>query len=222
MHDMAITNKIQLWGFRLGWAMIVFWSLVVFVNVLDYFSLRTDVEFLLWKGTLVKDWAWMAAFYVHITSSIVCLVTGPFQFVPKLRHLYPQAHRWVGKAYVFTILFLAAPSGLYMAFFANGGFWAQLAFFILALLWFTTTFLALQTAIKRDFRAHRRWMVRSYALVFSAVTLRVYMPLLTYGIGQMGLPTMEPELAVVVTSWINWVPNLVVGELLLIFTPKSL
>ncbi|EAY29530.1 DUF2306 domain-containing protein [Microscilla marina] len=219
---MAIENKVQLWGFRLGWLMIVFWSIVVFLNVLDYFSFRTDVEFLLWKGNLVQNLTWMASFYVHITSSIICLVTGPFQFVPRLRHRYPKLHRKVGKAYVFTILFLAAPSGLYMAFFANGGFWAQLAFFILAWLWFITTFLALQTAIKRDFVAHRKWMVRSYALVFSAVTLRLYMPLLTYGIGQFGLPTMDPELAVVVTSWINWVPNLLIAELLLRLAPKSL
>ena len=100
--------------------------------------------------------------------------------------------------------------------------WAKLGFIILALLWFVTTYLAIKTAMQKDFVAHRKWMVRSYALVFSAVTLRVYMPLLTYFIGELGLPTMDPELAVIVTSWINWVPNLIVGELLLKFTPKSL
>lgn len=219
---MLVENKIKTWGFKASWLVMLFLSVIVFLNVLDYFSFRTDVEFLLWKGNLIKDIAWMSAFYVHITTSIVCLVTGPFQFVPRWRKRFPKTHRTLGKAYIFTILFLAAPSGLYMSFFANGGFGAQLAFFILAFLWFITTFLAFKTARQRDFVAHRKWMVRSYALVFSAVTLRVYMPLLTYGIGELGLPTMDPELAVVVTSWINWIPNLLVGELLLKLTPKSL
>lgn len=219
---MFATRKIKVWSFRVSWIIILFLSLIIFLNITDYFSFRSDVEFLLWKGTLVKDIAWMSAFYVHITSSIICLLTGPLQFVPRWRQKYPKIHRKLGKAYVFTILFLAAPSGLYMGFFANGGLGAQLGFVILAFLWFITTYLALKTAIRKDFVAHRKWMVRSYALVFSAVTLRVYMPLLTYFIGTLGLPTMEPELAVVVTSWINWIPNLIVGELLLKFTPRSL
>lgn len=197
-------------------------SVLIFLNVTNYFSFRTDIDFLLYKGTLIKDYAWMSAFYIHITSSLVCLIVGPLQFVPSWRKRYPMLHRKLGKAYVFTILFLAAPSGLYMGFYANGGVWAKLGFVILAVLWFITTYKAIKTAMQKDFVAHRKWMVRSYALVFSAVTLRVYMPLLTYFIGELGLPTMDPELAVIVTSWINWVPNLIVGELLLKFTPKSL
>ncbi|OJJ16350.1 hypothetical protein BKI52_34225 [marine bacterium AO1-C] len=219
---MIAENKIKIWSLRTSWMIMLVLSGIVFLNVTDYFSFRTDIEFLLWKGTLVKDVAWMAAFYMHITSSLVCLIVGPLQFVPRWRQRYPMFHRKLGKAYVFTILFFAAPSGLYMGFYANGGFWAKLGFIILALLWFVTTYLAIKTAMQKDFVAHRKWMVRSYALVFSAVTLRVYMPLLTYFIGELGLPTMNPELAVVVTSWINWIPNLIVGELLLRFTPKTL
>ncbi len=219
---MIAENKIKIWSLRTSWMIMLALSGIVFLNVTDYFSFQTDIEFLRWKGTLVKDVSWMIAFYMHITSSLVCLITGPLQFVPRWRKRYPMLHRKLGKAYVFTILFFAAPSGLYMGFYANGGFWAKLGFIILALLWFVTTYLAIKTAIQKDFVAHRKWMVRSYALVFSAVTLRVYMPLLTYFIGELGLPTMDPELAVVVTSWINWVPNLIVGELLLKFTPKSL
>ncbi|HEV2113041.1 MAG TPA: DUF2306 domain-containing protein [Terriglobales bacterium] len=54
---------------------------------------------------------------------------------------------------------------------------------------------------------HRAWMTRSYALTFSAVTVRLLsFPLLVV--------TRDPVIAITCTFW-SWVLNLIVAERLL-------
>jgi ABC-type spermidine/putrescine transport system permease subunit II len=62
--------------------------------------------------------------------------------------------------------------------------------------------------MQRDFAAHRRWMIRSFALTFAAVTLRLYLPL-----GFL-LPVSFDD-AYRVISFLCWVPNLLAAEWLL-------
>jgi len=56
------------------------------------------------------------------------------------------------------------------------------------------------------FVAHRRWMVRSWALTLAAVTLRLYLPLVMV----LDLPFLPWYRAI---SFLAWVPNLVAAEL---------
>ena len=48
-------------------------------------------------------------------------------------------------------------------------------------------------------------MLRSYALVFAAVTLRIELPLLTMGFGDF-TPAYQ------VVAWLSWVPNALWAE----------
>ena len=59
--------------------------------------------------------------------------------------------------------------------------------------------------MRRDLVAHREWMIRSFALTFAAVTLRLYLP-----IAQL-LP-VELDDAYRAISFLCWAPNLVVAE----------
>ncbi len=56
----------------------------------------------------------------------------------------------------------------------------------------------------RDVQSHREWMTRSYALIFAAVTLRLYMPLLDAVLGEYS--------GYALVAWLCWVPNLLVAE----------
>lgn len=196
------------------WAILAFLSLYLGIITFAYFSLRTDIGFLLAKQSFITDRAWMAAFYIHISSSILVVLIGPFQFVRKLRTRYPKWHRAMGKIYVGAILFLAAPSGLYMALYANGGIWAQVGFTLLSLLWFSTTFLAYKRVRELKISQHQKWMLRSYALSFSAITLRLYVPIFSLYLG------MEHDFVVQITAWVNWIPNLLVAEWIIRRTVK--
>ena len=145
------------------------------------------------------------AIYAHIFGSACALLLGPFQFVRKLRSRRPMLHRWMGRTYLAAGVLIGGLGGLWMAVLAFGGITAKLGFFFLALVWLWTGALALETARRRDFAAHRRWMIRNFALTFAAVTLRLQL-----GIAPaLGFPF---ELAYPFIAWLCWVPNLLVIE----------
>jgi len=58
----------------------------------------------------------------------------------------------------------------------------------------------------RDVRHHREWMLRSYALIFAAVTLRVWMPILATVYQGQFVPAYRWS------AWLCWVPNVLVVE----------
>jgi uncharacterized membrane protein len=205
-------------SFRVGWLLLTLGAFFLLYNVTlenPYFTFATDIGFLLAKQDFIHHTIWMTAFYLHIGGCIFCLIIGPFQFIHYLRKKFPNWHRNLGKIYIISIVAVGGPSGLYMAWFANGGFWAQAGFTVLAVLWMFSTYWAYRKIIKKDFEAHRRWMVRSYALTFSAVTLRTWMPILSL------YWHIDHDTAVIVTAWINWIPNVLIAEALVRFFPKK-
>jgi uncharacterized membrane protein len=211
-------RTIQNMSLRLGWVLLTLGAFFLLYNVTienPYFSFATDIGFLLAKPDFIHNVVWMTAFYLHVGGCIFCLIIGPFQFVGYLRRRYRYWHRQLGKVYIFSIVGVGGPSGLYMAWYANGGFWAQAGFSILAVLWILSTYWAYQKARQGDFGAHQRWMVRSYALTFSAVTLRTWVPILSLYF------QIDHEVAVIATAWINWIPNVLIAEILFKFFPKN-
>lgn len=141
---------------------------------------------------------------IHIAASSLALAVGAFQFSKPLRMRRPMLHRWTGRAYVAACV-IGGLAGGAIALYSSAGLVAGLGFFILAALWVPFTLLALAAAMRRDFVAHQRWMIRSFALTFGAVTLRLYLPI---GIMTVGFDTAYPFIA-----WLAWVPNLIVAEI---------
>lgn len=193
------------------WVLMTIPALFLFYTTALYWNFCSDCEFLSVKQEVVHQLLWRTSFYIHISGGMLSLILGPINFIPALRTRFPAFHRKTGKLYVAAILLLGAPAGLYMAFFANGGFWASIGFLLLSVLWFWSTTKAIQSARKRQFAEHRAWMIRSYAITFAAVTLRIWVPLLS-------LNTSIPhETIVVLTAWLSWIPNLILAELILRF-----
>jgi len=116
------------------------------------------------------------AIHTHIIASAVALLLGPLQFSARLRARWPAWHRWSGRLYLGVGVGLGGAAGLYMSQHAFGGPVARLGFAGLALAWLFTGATAFAAARRRDFAAHRRWMIRNFALTFAAVTLRLYLP----------------------------------------------
>lgn len=201
---------------KIGWFWIAFGCLLLFFTTTVYLSFRDDIHFLLAKPDLVHDVVWRPVFYFHIVSGMLCIASGPFQFLPGFRRNYPAFHKTLGKVYVAAILLVSAPTGLYMAFFAEGGFWSAAGFFVLSLLWWATTFKAYQAIRKGNVDTHRQFMAYSFALTFSAVTLRIWVPLLS------NFLYVDHHFTVVVTAWINWIPNLLLAHLFVKFCPRRL
>jgi hypothetical protein len=183
--------------------------LLMLRTTVSYTSFEDTTGFLKYKQDFIKIPIWRAAFYVHVFASIFTLLAGLTQFNRDVLHSYPRLHRWIGKAYVFNVLFINFPSALIMAFCAYGFMPSKIAFVILDLLWFWFTLKAWIDIRKKDMEGHRRNMIRSYALTCSALTLRFWKLILT------STTSLDPLTIYMIDAWIGFIPNLIMAEILI-------
>jgi hypothetical protein len=110
---------------------------------------------------------------------------------------------------------LGGIGGLVLATIATGGLVARVGFALLAVMWLASGAQAYLAVRRGDLVRHRRWMIRNFALTFAAVTLRLHLPVLTFG---FNVPFDD---AYAVVAWLAWVPNLVIAEWLLLEQPAE-
>jgi hypothetical protein len=177
--------------------------------VLLYTPLQLNIAFLQLKQDYVDIPAWRISFFVHVFSSMLVLLAGFTQFSSQLRQQQPRLHRAMGYLYVLIILLVTGPAGLIMSFYANGGWLARVAFIVLSVLWMGFTARATYSAIKKDFTAHQHWMIRSFALTLSALTLRMWKVVLAT------ITEMPPMTRYRLIAWLGWGVNLLLAEYLI-------
>jgi hypothetical protein len=185
---------------RIGWGIMTFLALGMALVASRYFNLNPNVFFPQQREVYL---AHQAGIMAHIVGGVLALSLGPFQFLRPLRTRWPRVHRWLGRFYLLGIL-LGGTAGLYMAFYAYAGVAASLGFATLAVLWLATGFMGYRTVRVRNFTTHGDWMIRNFALTFAAVTLRLWLPLLTMVFG--------PITGYEIVAWLCWIPNLIVAE----------
>ena len=147
------------------------------------------------------------------TTVLVHTLFGPIALVLGLINLLPvhqppsrtRSHRVAGRVYLVSSLLLGA-AGLALSFHAAGGLVSRLGFLVLALITIGTGCIGFWRIRTGDVRRHREWMTRSYACIFGAVTLRLWLPLLIIAYGGEFIPAYR------VVAWLSWVPNLAFAE----------
>ena len=149
---------------------------------------------------------------IHVAASLVALALGPWQFIPALRRR-KALHRGLGFIY-FLAVFVGGISGMFTAFIAQGGLISQIGFVTLGQLWIVTAILALMAIKRGDYRSHEAWAIRSFALTFAAVTIRLQL-----GTGFAAGQRFEDFYWML--SWTCWVPNLIVAEWLIRRRPAA-
>lgn len=122
-------------------------------------------------------------FILHALTGGVALTVGPLQFWRTVRAKKLALHRVLGRVYVASV-WVASTTGLWSALFFDRGILARVIFVVIAILWFVATTLAYLRARDRRFKAHREWMIRSFALSLFFVTF----PLWTDGLTGTPLP----------------------------------
>lgn len=195
-----------------GVIIILLWAYFTWLMVLitaQYVPIDFKAAFLNVKDDVIdlKHYQW--AFFLHVYTSIFVLVLGVFQFLPKLRKSIPVVHRLVGKVYIVLILFVAGPSGLIMGYYANGGWVAQSSFLLLSILWVYFTYLGFNAAKNKNWSKHQKWMIFSYALTLSAISLRLFKWLIA---NTLELPPMDMYRIV---AWLSWTVNMLVAYLII-------
>jgi uncharacterized membrane protein len=188
---------------------MTFFAVVLFYITAQYLSFRPDINFLLIKGELIFDPIWRPTFYIHVISGMAVILVGPFQFIKNLRNKNLRLHKVLGKIYAYGILLFAAPTGLIMAFYAEGGPPSILAFLIMGGLWFYTTIMAIIKITQKNVIEHQKWMYRSFALSFAAVTLRILVPSMSF------TNLFTEDFIIISTAWLSWIINLSFVEILI-------
>jgi hypothetical protein len=181
-------------------------GLWIVIRILRLHADSGEWQYLIATGAIGQTPAFRISFFVHLATATPVVLLGWIQFIPALRRRWPQAHPWVGRIYVGLVLLAAAPSGLGLAFGAAGGWVAAVAFFIVCPLWWWVTWRAWRRILRRDIAGHERMMIRSYALSFGAVSLRLWM----FVMG--GLLEWQTQWAYATCVWLAWGVNLLVAE----------
>ena len=106
------------------------------------------------------------------------------------------------------LLLFVLPSSVVMSRHAFGGWPAGLSFLLLSAATAGCAIAGVVHACRRRYGQHRRWMLRCYVLICSAVALR----LISGAAGLVGVPS--PEGAYVVAAWSSWLFPLAAYEIL--------
>ena len=174
-------------------------------NYPDYFPPNFDSLFLQGREATFAG-GYRVAFYAHIVSSPFVLSAGLILLSEPVRTRSPRWHRRLGRAWALVLLLFVLPSGAVMARHAFGGRPAGLSFLTLSAATAGCAITGVVHARGRRYARHRRWMVRTYILVCSAVALR----LMSGAAGLIGVP--DPETAYVAAAWASWLLPLAAYE----------
>lgn len=141
----------------------------------------------------------------HIVLGAIAMLAGLVQLG---RRWFARYHRIAGRVYVAC----AIPVGLAsitvgaMTQFGPANAVSNVTLGSLMLLF---TVLGLRAILARDVTDHRRWMLRSAALMYSVIINRVLAPVIFLTLDGLGLePHVVDGLGIALTAWLSWLITL--------------
>ncbi|WP_033957996.1 DUF2306 domain-containing protein [Psychroserpens jangbogonensis] len=189
---------------KLGLIIFVTSCILIGLYPLLYFIIDTKFGILNSKNdSLLNDGLWNIGFYTHISLGGLALLIGWTQFSKNIRKKNINLHRNLGKVYLISVLF-SGFSGLYIAYFATGGIISTVGFSSLAIIWLYTTLRAFLEIKNASVSKHQKFMTYSFAACFAAVTLRIWLPVLTSLFNDF-------IIAYRIVAWLCWIPNMFVA-----------
>ena len=175
-------------------------------NYANYFPPDFDSLFLQGREATFTG-IYRPAFYIHIFSGPFVLLNGLILLSNYVRRHYGGIHRCLGRVQVVVLLLFVLPSSVVMSLYAFGGWPAGLSFLLLTVATAICAIVGVVYARGRRFDRHRRWMLRTYVLICSAVVLRLIS-------GAAGLlEVSNPEGAYIIAAWSSWLVPLATYEL---------
>ena len=153
------------------------------------------------------------ALYLHICFAGLALLLSPAQFSTRLRARVPRLHRICGRI-AFVSIGVGGCAGLVISTVNVAGPIGTAGFGLLAVLWVGFAWTAFRAVQRHDFVRHREWAIRTFALTYAGVTLRLWLGVLIPL--QSGFADVDSDLAFTrayyIVTFLAWVPNLLVAE----------
>lgn len=195
-------------------APVSIWILVVFLTWL--FMNGADHFLALTPESLGKYFKLKWILIAHITAGGGSLVLGLIQFWQKLRNYSFKIHRIIGFLYLLAVLvssFCAIVLAFTTSYEVNWAYAFSLQVWVSV--WISATAIAYYAAVKRRFKQHEEWMVRSYlvtlAFIISGLALK------TSYVQSLGtFDQISPSL-----FWLGWSVPLYVYQLIIGIKAKN-
>lgn len=184
-------------------ALIAKITIGVVLEYTDYFPANFRDDFLQGRAEYFFG-AYSVAFYTHIVSGPLTLLSGLLLMSQRFLRRFPKWHRSLGKLQVICVL-TTNISGLWMARYAMSGAMAGSGFALLSVVTTVTVLKGWQTAVRRQFVEHRVWMTRCFLLLCSAVVLR-----LTAGLATV--TEFYADWVYPLSAWTSWLVPLALYE----------
>jgi uncharacterized membrane protein len=205
-----------------SWWILVIVSLGVMIFfMIPYLTLDPTKSRVMIKSTTLQ----YPVLVSHIVFAFIALITGFLQFIDRIRLKNPKVHRYIGRIYVSSIFIsglLALIAVLYIEDFTKAA-----AFLTLDVLWLFTCWKGYRTAVKKSFKEHRIWMIRSFGITLVAVSARALVPVLLlayYALNGFTLPEGRDKMVEEVLNvniWVGIALNFVIVEWLILKTTKN-
>lgn len=157
---------------------------------------------------LSNQMLWVMMIRVHIILAIIALLTGPLGIIKRLRLNSLTFHRWNGRVYVLSIV-LNFIAGLYVSFFATGGWPSTIGFLILNTLWLITTILGYIYIKRKDVLRHSQWIIRSFFLSFANMIIYIMVAITHNGLD------LSYDLSYTIAVWLCWIFSLAIAEIVI-------
>ena len=180
-------------------------TLGIVLGYREYFPPNFRADFLLGRESYFFG-AYQWAFYAHIVAGPLTLALGLLLVSERIRRRWPALHRSLGKLQIALVTLVVAPSGAWMAWYAQSGGVAGWGFFLLAIATAGCAVMGWRAAMQRRFAEHRRWMWRCFLLLCSAVVVRL--------VGGLATVTgVDADWVYPLTAWVSWLGPLAAFEI---------
>lgn len=187
-------------------------ALIIVGAVALYFAYQYTLHYFVWsEASYGYYWTYRLPLIAHVGGGLVALLVGVFQLWSGTNAQAMGAHPVSGRIYFGAVLVgslagmvLSVASALY-------GFAWAVGVFLLAAAWLATTCTAILCIRRRNVKAHRQWMIRSYIMTFAFVLFRIstdYVPFEAW----WGISRQEMSVAMI---WPVWVVPLLAYEIYL-------
>lgn len=189
------------------------WILIVVLSTY-YFYRGIRFRFFV-EGIGETFWNKQFWYVFHIATAIAPLVLGPFQFWKWFRTKHLKWHRLLGKIYIIGSL-LGGIAAFYLGVITMSLEGSRLPLFFISTLWLFMTSAAWITIKRKNVKAHRLFMIRSYVLAMVFVILRI--------MGDIPSDILffyikSPEMRDATLEWLSWVLPLLVTEFWISWIP---
>jgi uncharacterized membrane protein YozB (DUF420 family) len=184
--------------------------ILLIVGGLALYFLYDQAQYFVWsEESYGYYWTYRTPLAFHLAGGVVALLAGVFQLWSGLNASAMRTHPWTGRVYVGAVI-VGALGGIGLAFSSVflGIAW-DVALVSLALAWLAVTGTAFLCIRRRNLKAHKEWMIRSYIITFAFVSFRIIVDYVPYT-AWWGISNDDMALAMI---WPVWVVPLLVYEI---------